>query len=180
MEKRAVHRKTQTWRAEEDFPYMQKLFSIVFRTKFSLVSEITLSTSQYSLWSWEKWLFLLRNFQDYFCTDTLWTLPGWPANSCYWTPHLANRHHYHSCLSFYGEEQEGDLDCQPWEKMVAPAKESHCQEGSATNHTALPLIYNCLKSPEEETHLFFLPCPGGCFLLTTQGEVKYQDLCQCM
>lgn len=53
-------------RGEKNCCYMQKLFSILFRSKFSLVSEITLNMWQSPLLFWQKLLFLLSSLSGLF------------------------------------------------------------------------------------------------------------------
>lgn len=146
-------------RGEKNCSYMQKLFSILFRSKFSLVSEITLNMWQSPLLFWQKLLFLLSSLSRLF--SFCWFLHLARLISCQGLllsllPLWSSQDLYQSYLSSQDRDQEleGGLDCQPWEKptskCVSTRESCHCQEGSATNHTPLPLTCNRWKSLEKE------------------------------
>lgn len=66
------------------------------------------------------------------------------------------------------QEEEGGPNSQPWEKLTSKHSNQrepcYCQEGTATNHTPLPLTCNHLKAPEKEE-----PSPSYC----VQQDISY-------
>lgn len=157
METRAVHRKTQTW-----LPAKEKRASLTCKSYFSFYSEVHL---------------ILYHFKYVTVSPTVLEKVTFPSEQPFRiifillvsacgqadllpraaaelpTPLILTGPQPLMPLSSQNQKQEGGLDHQPWEKPTSKCTRQmephHCQEGSATNHTPLPLTCNRLQSIEK-------------------------------